>query len=102
MVFGQNFITTSKFNLIASAGVKEIFWWRKWAQRVSGLHRLQEIQDLSTNGLGVNQPLGCKTRILVIFAPPFYRKLPVGKPMGALLSGSMAKTVYIVINLRLS
>ena len=30
------------------------FWWWKWARRVSGLHRLQEIHDLPTNGLGVN------------------------------------------------
>ena len=48
------------------------------------------------------QPLGCKPRILGVLAPPFYRKLPVGKPIGAFLSGSMAKAVYIVINLRLS
>ena len=30
------------------------FWWQEWAWRVSSLHQLQEIQDLSTNGLGVN------------------------------------------------
>ena len=50
----------------------------------------------------LHQPLPCKTRILVIFTPPFYRKQPVGKPIGAFLIGGMAKNVYIVINLRLS